>query len=152
MNEMSENLEKSRLEKPFFKPENLDMFMILESGGYNYAVKASCVQELLIDVKTYELPFVPDYIEGVLNCRGEAYTVVNPVKMLEGEPAKIEGSKFVVFKYDADRFCLHISSADTFCEIDVDDTLDGTVPYKNKRVKILNLDKIEEKLIEDLDR
>ena len=40
-------------------------------------------------VKIHGIPFTPDYIEGVLNCRGIPFTVVNLLKMAKEENSEV---------------------------------------------------------------
>ena len=51
-----------------------------------YAVRSSDVVEIISDLSIYHIPFMPKYIEGVLNRRGEPFTVVNPNSIFSDEP------------------------------------------------------------------
>ena len=53
-------------------------WLVFSVAEKKYAVKSSEVLEIIRDVSVYKLPFMPDYIEGVLNRRGDPFTVINP--------------------------------------------------------------------------
>ena len=60
--------------------ENLT-YLIFSVGKESFAIKTLLVQEIMHSAKIHPLPFVPDYIEGVVNCHGVPFTVVNTLKM-----------------------------------------------------------------------
>lgn len=135
------------------------IFSILDR---KYAIKSSAVDEIIHDVKIYRLPFLPSYVEGVMNRRGEPFTVLNPVPIIdEGNDASIDSSLFLVFKRTDDKLSLHISDILFFCDTESDDLhlipgLDddrvvlGTIDYNHEEIPVLNPDTFETLLIKDL--
>ena len=75
-----------------------------------FAIKNTNVQEIMHSAKIHPLPFVPDYIEGMVNCRGVPYVVINLLKMDEKENPEIKEQTVLVFRHEYDQFALHISS------------------------------------------
>ena len=152
-------------EQAQFHPEAEEVpcvkFMLFSAEGEEYAIFADEILEIEGNAKIHSLPFVPDYIEGIVNVHGIAYTALNTVALLEGRAAEIKGAEFLVLKNDA-HFCLKISNAETFFEIPetefaADEIASGnfrrvTVPYKNREVKIVNPLVIKEKLEIDLNK
>ncbi len=129
-------------------------FMIVTALDVQYAVRSDLVQEIMSGAKVHSLPLVPPYIEGVLNCRGEAWTVLNPLCLFEDREKKPKEAHYLLFKYPSDRFCLHISTAETFFpvpETELEATPDKIL-YKKKKLRIINPDTIEEKLQSDLEK
>ena len=126
-------------------------YLIFSIKGKRYALKSSLVQEIMYGVKVHKLPFVPDFVEGVLNCRGNPYTVVNTIK-LEDENAEnnadseIEGKVFLLFKRDDDHFCIHISNIEVFFEPEPNDILEDSIKYKLKYIPLFDADKIESEM------
>ena len=124
------------------------IFLISEK---KYAVRSSDVVEIIDDLSVYHIPFMPKYIEGVLNRRGEPYTVINPNSIFENDknyppPAK---SLFMIFKRDDDQLSLHISDILLFTSIEdtelklIPDATEesfflGTVTYNGEEIPVLN--------------
>ena len=76
------------------------VWLIFSIAGKKYAMRSADVLEIIRDVPIYKLPFMPAYIEGVINRRGDPFTVINPLTAsimgitIAGEtfsPAKIIG-------------------------------------------------------------
>ena len=128
-------------------------FLIFAINGIHYAIENTKVQEIIQNAKIYHLPFVPAYIEGVINCHGTPYTAVNPVLLfdLEGEKV-IPNGTFLVFKRDDDQFAMHISSIDMFFEVEEEDVDvdNNTIRYKNMNVPVFDANLIEDRLLQDL--
>ena len=87
-----------------------DSYLIFSVHKSLYSIKTSNVQEIMHSAKIHTLPFVPDYIEGVVNCRGVPYTVVNLLILNKEENTDMTGMPVLVFRRDDDQFALHISS------------------------------------------
>lgn len=104
------------------------VFSILQK---RYAVRSSDVLEIIRDVSVYKLPFLPSYIEGVLNRRGDPFTVINPCTLLNGEetPPPKE-SLFMIFKRTDDQLSIHISDILFFTELAESDL--NMIPDKNE--------------------
>lgn len=127
-------------------------YLVFTIHGHRFAYKSSLVQEIMYDAKIHPLPFVPDYIEGVLNCRGNPYTVVNTLKM-EGEPnPEIEEKIFLLFKREDDQFCIHISNIDVFFEPEEEEILEDSVKYKQEEIPLFDSDRVEQTLCKDLNK
>lgn len=124
------------------------IFLISEK---KYAVRSSDVVEIISDLSIYHIPFMPKYIEGLLNCRGEPFTVVNPNSIFEETPdaAPPEKSLFMIFKRQDDQLSLHISDILLFTKIEdtelklIPDATEesfflGTVNYDGEEIPVLN--------------
>ena len=132
-------------------------FLIFSINSRIYAIDIALVQEIAQNAKVHPLPFVPSYIEGVINCVGTAYVAVNPLILFPSETPEstnIENPNYLIFKRDDDQFCIHISTIEIFYEVlieDYDDVVEGEfLHYKNRRVKIFNPDEVEASLLKDL--
>lgn len=131
---------------------NDSSYLVFSIHGHRFAYKSSFVQEIMYGAKVHPIPFVPEYIEGVLNCRGNPYTVVNTLKM-ENEPdSEIAEKIFLLFKRDDDHFCIHISNIDVFFEPEEEDILEDSVKYKQKQIPLFDSDKVEQVLCRDLNK
>lgn len=111
------------------KKKNMITWLVFMMNGSKFAIQSSQVQEIIRDVSVYSLPFVPRYIEGVMNRRGEPYTVIDPLVLLDiakqeknqeeetgnaDTLAPVFGEKedpvalFLVLNVQNDQVCLHI--------------------------------------------
>lgn len=125
-------------------------YLIFSIKEHRYAFKSSLIQEIVYGSKIHVIPFAPDYIEGVLNCRGNPFTVINVLKMDKEENSEINEKVFLLFKRDDDNFCIHISNIEVFFEPEEEDILADKVKYKFKFIPVFDPDRIEEQLCEDL--
>ena len=100
--------------------------------------------------KIHPLPFVPEYIEGVVNCRGVAYSVVNLLKLENNEDSDMTNMPVLVFRRDDDQFALHISSIELFFEPEKEDIFPDGIKYKTKLIPFFDVDSIETALRRDL--
>ncbi len=129
---------------------NSGSYLIFSIKEHHYAFKSSLIQEIVYGYKIHAIPFAPDYIEGVLNCRGNPYSVINVLKMDKEENNEIEEKVFLLFKRDDDNFCIHISNIEVFFEPEEDDVYEGKIKYKTKFIPLFDPDRIEERLCSDL--
>ena len=132
-------------------------FLIFSVNNKKLAIDISLVQEIVRDSKVHFLPFVPEYIEGIINYAGKPYTVVNPVVLNDDDDktlVDVDNPTFLLFKRDDDQFCLHISMVEVFYEVLKEDLEDedweNEITYKGKQIPLLKPDKIEERLRRDL--
>jgi len=125
-------------------------WLIFSVEGKKYAVKSGDVLEIIRDVAVYRLPFMPDYIEGVLNRRGDPYTVINPRSLIgDTDTTPPEPPLFLIFKRDDDQLSIHISDILFFAEME-EDALNqipekneegfflGTIAYNGEEIPVLN--------------
>lgn len=85
-------------------------WLVFAIGPKKYAVRSNDVLEIIRDLAIYKLPFMPDYIEGVINRRGDPFTVINPrVLIEENDKTPPDVPLFLIFKRDDDQLSIHIS-------------------------------------------
>ena len=132
------------------KEEVNESYLIFSVQKTLYSIKTSNVQEIMHSAKIHPLPFVPEYIEGVVNCRGVAYSVVNILKLENNEDCDMTNRPVLVFRRDDDQFALHISSIELFFEPEKEDILTEGIKYKSKIIPFFDVDSIEAALRRDL--
>lgn len=72
--EIIEEIESSSEEKTStLEEKEMTTWLIFLISGKKYAVRSSDVVEIISDLQVYKLPFMPKYIEGVLNRRGGSF-------------------------------------------------------------------------------
>ncbi|MCR4579092.1 MAG: chemotaxis protein CheW [Treponema sp.] len=143
-------------EKQKNKHETWLIFTIGESAeGKNlYAIPAESVKEILRDATVFPLPFVPSYVDGVLNRYGDPYVVIDP-SVLEGK--KPQNSFLFIVMNDDSHSCLRITDVRDFytatekdvvrfTEAELSDYYDGTLTINGQDVFVLKVQAIIEKV------
>ena len=146
-----ENAEKKQLKK---KSVWLIFTIGNQADGKNlYAIPADSVKEILRDATVFPLPFVPPYVNGVLNRYGDPYVVIDSA-VLEGKEAQ-QSMLFIVLN-DESHTCLRITDVRDFftaSEKDVihfSDYYEGTLKVKNQEVFVLKVQAIIEKVKKEI--
>lgn len=129
--------------------ENLT-YLIFSVGERFFAIKTLFVKEIIHSAKIHPLPFVPAYIEGVVNCHGTPFTVVNTLKMNGEEKCEIKGGTVLVFKRKDDNFAIHISNIEMFFEPEEQDIRANGIRYKMNIIPFFDADFIENRMKQDL--
>ena len=129
---------------------NDSSYLIFSIHSHRYALKSTLIQEIMYDMRIHVIPFTPDYIEGVLNCRGIPYTVINVLKLDKQENNEINEKVFLLFKRDDDQFCIHISHIEVFFEPEEDDVFEDKIKYKLKYIPLFDVDRLEDAMCRDL--
>jgi len=135
-------------------------WLIFSVNENTYAIEAPMAKEILRNMDIYPLPFVPEYIRGVINRHGEPYTVVDLASFLGKEQQ--EASLFIVLNLQDNQFCVQITdildfhTAPKTSVIGMNDAQDlgffsGTIEYQEKNVPIIQLDKIYDVIRNDLE-
>jgi len=138
------------------KHETWLIFTIGESSdGKNlYAIPAESVREILRDATVFPLPFVPPYVDGVLNRYGDPYVVIDP-SVLEGKKAQ-NSFLFIVMNGES-HSCLRITDVKDFftatekdvvrfTEAELSDYYDGTLTINGQDVFVLKVQAIIDKV------
>lgn len=127
-----------------------------------YAVRSSDVLEIIRDVSVYKLPFMPAYIEGVLNRRGDPFTVINPRSFIgDTETTPPEEPLFLILKRNDDQLSIHISDILFFTDMEDGDLnlipgnneegyFLGTLGYNGEEIPALNPNAFELLIRKDL--
>ena len=131
---------------------NDSSYLIFSIHSHRYALKSNLIQEIMYDMRIHVIPFTPDYIEGVLNCRGVPYTVINVLKLDKVEDSEINEKVFLLFKREDDQFCIHISNIEVFFEPEEDDVVKDKIKYKLKYIPLFDADRLEDAMLRDLSK
>ena len=119
-----------------------------------YAIPAENVKEILRDATVFPLPFVPPYVNGVLNRYGDPYVVIDSA-VLEGKEPQ-ESFLFIVLN-DESHTCFRITDVKDFftatekdvvhfSETDLSDFYEGTLNINGQEVFVLKIQAIIEKV------
>lgn len=138
-------------------------WLVFMAGQEYFAIDSNLVREILRNNEIYQIPFAPSYVNGILNCYGTPYAVIDIEKFLNGNnsESKKKNKLFLILK-DKSNLSLQINEIQEFhTRRDVSfhslaDTKDspfftGTVSFKGLVAPILNADAIIEKIGLDLE-
>lgn len=74
-----------------------DMQVVIFSlGGEEYSVDISIVREIIRVVDLTRIPKLPEFIEGVINLRGQITTVIDLRKRFEMEPVVNDNNRIII--------------------------------------------------------
>ena len=76
--------------------ERGDVYIVIVVAGAHYAIPIRCALETDVIPAVTPVPFVPDWIRGVTNRRGEILAVVDLRRLLGLEPASGQNGRIVV--------------------------------------------------------
>ncbi len=141
------------------KSEKKVTWLIFAIGNHTdgknlYAIPAESVKEILRDATVFPLPFVPPYVNGVLNRYGDPYVVIDSA-VLEGKEAQ-KSLLFIVLN-DESHTCLRITDVKDFftasekdivhfSEAELSDYYEGTLKMNGHDVFVLKVQAIIEKV------
>lgn len=139
--------------------EQVVNFLLFKMKDDVYAMESTLSREILRDLPVYSLPFVPPYVNGVLNRHGEPYTVIDPLLLL-GKDSQDE-NLFIVCQIPDEQLCLRVSDVIEFCEIeqkkinnfkntDSISFFKSSFLWKEKEIPVINIFTFLEKIKNDL--
>ena len=134
--------------------EKKDIWLIFTIGEKRFAIPAENVKEILRDATVFPLPFVPPYVDGVLNRYGDPYVVINPA-ILEGYESP-QSMLFIVLN-DESHSCFRITDVKDFfsatendivhfSEAEMSEFYEGTLNVDGQEVFVLKIQAIIEKV------
>lgn len=132
--------------------EGEDSYLIFSINEERYTLKGSGILQIINEPKIRKLPFVPSFIEGIINVHGTPYAAVNTLKMNNEKDSNVSGTNYIVLKRNDDQFSIHVSNIELFFEPEKEDIQEGKVRYKQNFIPIFEADKIEEKLVKALSK
>ena len=116
----------------------------------SYCIELTYVKEVLKDTSITYVPGTPDFIEGIMNLRGDYITVLNLKKFLNLQATKtLDKKPVVIVKCNELKLALLIDKINELFEIQEDDMPDSTdgyflneFIYNQTLYTTLNVDKI----------
>lgn len=154
--------QENKAEETVIEEKHMITWLFFSISGKKYAVKSNEVLEIIRDVAVYKLPFMPSYIEGVLNRRGDPFTVLNPKILLkESDTNPPSEPLFLILKRTDDQLSLHISDILFFAEMeekelnlipdnDEEGFFLGILSYNGEEIPALNTNAFELLIRKDL--
>ncbi|MBP2029995.1 purine-binding chemotaxis protein CheW [Methanohalophilus levihalophilus] len=75
--------------------------IVFTLGEERYGVEISQVKEIIRPTKITRIPNAPDFMEGVVNLRGQITTIINLRKRFGKEPKEVDGNtRIIVVEYE----------------------------------------------------
>ena len=125
-------------------------------GNGHYAVPVLDVQEVIRPQKLTPIPLAPDYIDGLINLRGQIVTAINMRKLFKLEDIPKETYMNIIVRSDDNLYSLVVDEILDVMEVptksfeNTPDTLDlhirgfisGVFKLKKQLLVLLNLEKI----------
>ncbi len=75
--------------------------IVFKLGDERYGVEISQVREIIKPTQITRIPNAPDFVEGVINLRGQITTIINLRKRFGMEPKPIDNdTRIIVVEYD----------------------------------------------------
>ena len=130
------------------------IWLLFTIGEKLYAIPADQVKEILRYATVFPLPFVPPYVDGVLNRYGDPYVVIN-TSALEGETVS-DSNLFIVLNNES-HTCLRITDVKDFftatekdvvlfTEDEMSEFYAGTLNFSGQDALVLKTDEIIQKV------
>ncbi|MCR5699725.1 MAG: chemotaxis protein CheW [Treponemataceae bacterium] len=127
-------------------------------NGESFAVKSGLVTEIVNDLQIYPLPFVPNYVCGLINQQGNPFVVVDPMLMMKKTAQN--SNMLIIINDSTENLCVKISDILDFFDIKEEnlvetgtDTTDlyfsAKLDWNGKLVDVLDYAKLLEKLKND---
>ncbi len=115
-----------------------------------YCIALDYVKEVLKDTSITNVPGTPDFIEGIMNLRGDYITVINLKKFLNLDSSHIQDKKpVVIIKCNELKLALLIDKINELFEFQEDEVMEAgegyfsnEFMYNDNLYTILNIDKI----------
>ena len=82
-------------------------FLVFRIKEKKFALYASEVREIVLDIPRFYVPFTPPYVRGFINRHGEPYTVIDPDVLFEKEAN--ESSTYLILNMQDDHVACMIS-------------------------------------------
>ncbi|MDF1557148.1 MAG: chemotaxis protein CheW [ANME-2 cluster archaeon] len=78
--------------------------VIFSLGGEEYCVDISCVREIIRMVEITRIPKLPDFVEGVINLRGQITTVIDMRKRFDMELMENDTNRIIIIDLQGEPF------------------------------------------------
>ena len=140
--------------------EDVIKFVIFRAGGNLYASYGCDVREILTGREIFPVPFLPDYLPGLINVRGDIESALDICFFLGGErPAK---ANLLIMMVQRESFCsgIIVDSIEDVIDLplsavkpplstlagDAKELISGNVEFSGQTVALLDIEKLKAKV------
>ena len=151
-----ENEQVLQMEDGLIEESTKDQYLTFEIDNEEYAVGIAYVKEIYMMMPITKVPETPDFVEGIINLRGDIVPVINVRKRFMKQPKPFDESSCIIFVVYKEYYLGLI--ADSVKEVifiyqeDVVPPPSAKLSFHNQFVKSIGKVGAKVKLILDLDR
>jgi len=133
------------------EPQELQV-VIFGLGNEEYGVDISSLREIIRMVDITRIPKLPDFIEGVINLRGQTTTVIDLRKRFDMDPALTASARMIIVDLKGESIGMIVDSVSEVKSISLDD-IDQVPSIKETRTQdyLKGICKLGERIIILLD-
>ena len=133
------------------EPKELQV-VIFGLGNEEYGVDISSLREIIRMVDITRIPKLPDFIEGVINLRGQTTTVIDLRKRFDMDPALTDAARIIIVDLKDESIGMIVDSVSEVKSISLDD-IDSVPSIKDTRTQdyLKGIIKLGERIIILLD-
>ena len=133
-----------------------DQYLTFEIDNEEYAVSIAYVKEITMMVPITKVPETPDYVEGIINVRGDIAPVINVRKRFLKEFKPFDESSCIIFVVYKDYYLGLIADAVKEVIFIYEDSIvpppSAKLSFHNQFIKSIGKVGVKVKLMLDLDR
>lgn len=141
--------------------EELLKIVIFKAGGQTYAFKGKDVTEILSGREVFPVPFLPEYIPGLINVRGDIEAAFDICSYIGGRKTDADKGLIVMVQNGIFRTGVIVDSIEDVLDVPVStiepplstlsgvlrDLVSGSVEFEWKSVAIIDVEKIAARMI-----
>lgn len=131
--------------------------VVFDIDKYQYGINISNVVEIIMYQSVREIPKAPDYVEGIINLRGEVYPIINCRKRFALHSKQSdENTKIILVRYGESQFGIVVDNVSEIVLIeqesieptpkiiDIPDTkyIEGITKRNENMILLLNIDSL----------
>jgi len=142
--------------------EETTRYLVFHTEGARYALPSALVREVVIEAPKFFVPFVPPYVQGLINRHGEPYTALDLSMFLTQK--RLEASTYLVLSLPGDQIALLITDVVEILRVGASEIrtlaasgeqegyILGSFQLNDQEVLVLDVDAILSRLRSDVDR
>ncbi len=101
---------------------SVQQFLVYKIDKYEFAIEISKIEQIISPSEIFQVPFVPAFVEGVIDCRGTICTVINLREKLNFPKHEIdEDSKLIITSANGQYMGILADSASRIIKIETDE-------------------------------
>ena len=130
--------------------QSMVQLVIFKLGNERYGVETSQVKEIIRAGEITTIPNAPDFVEGVINLRGQITTIVNLRKRFGMEPKEIDNdTRIIVFDYNGNTIGMMVDTVTEVRNLSTDDidTLPSIITARDESKFLKGVGKLPDGLL-----
>lgn len=128
---------------------NNEQIIVFFLENKRYGIEIKYVIDIYEKMKSVRIPNAEDYIDGIINLRGDVITLINLKKRIQIDRQK-EETNVIICEFNKEKFGLNVDEIDGIIRVSKEDKkteteggyIKGFIEKKDKEIIILDLKKI----------